>query len=103
MIRFRWFQIPLTADISKAFLQILIKPEDREYLRFLWIDDIKNDNPQVLILRFLRLVFGITSSPFGLMGTISEHVSQYKLEDPKFVDKIERDTYMDDIITGTDY
>ena len=35
MIRFRWFQIPLTADISKAFLQILIKPEDREYLRFL--------------------------------------------------------------------
>ena len=36
------------------------------------------------------------------MGTISEHVSQCKLEDPKFVDKIERDTYMDDIITGTD-
>ena len=46
MILFRWFQIPLTADISKAFLQILIKPEDREYLRFLWIDDINNDNPR---------------------------------------------------------
>ena len=92
----------MTADVSKAFLQILIKLEDREYLRFLWIDDIKNDNPRDLVLRFLWLVFGITSSPIGLEGTISEHVSQYKLEDPKFVDKIERDTYMDDIITGTD-
>ena len=36
------------------------------------------------------------------MGTISEHVSQYKLEDSTFVNKVERDTYMDDIITGTD-
>ena len=36
------------------------------------------------------------------MGTISEHVSQYKLEDLTFVNKVERDTYMDDIITGTD-
>ena len=36
------------------------------------------------------------------MGTISEHVSQYKLEDPTFVNKVEEDTYMDDIITGTD-
>ena len=102
LLRFRWFQVPLTADISKAFLQISIKPEDREYLRFLWVNDIQVDNPQILILRFLRLVFGITSSPFGLMGTISEHVSQYKLKDPTFVNKVERDTYMDDIITGTD-
>ena len=102
LLHFRWFQVPLTADISKAFLQISIKPEDREYLRFLWVNDIQVDNPQILILRFLRLVFGITSSPFGLMGTIFEHVSQYKLEDPTFVNKVERDTYMDDIITGTD-
>ena len=102
LLRFRWFQVPLTADISKAFLQISIEPEDREYLRFLWVNDIEVDNPQILILRFLRLVFGITSSPFGLIGTISEHVSQYKLEDPTFVNKVERDTYMDDVITGTD-
>ena len=102
LLCFRWFQVPLVADIFKAFLQISIKPEGKEYLRFLWVNDIQVDNPQILILRFLRLIFGITSSPFGLMGTSSEHVSQYKLEDPTFVNKVERDTYMDDIITGTD-
>ena len=52
LIRFNSFRIPLTADLSKAFLMISIKPEGREYLRFLWLEDITLDNPHVLILRF---------------------------------------------------
>ena len=36
------------------------------------------------------------------MGTICEHVSKYKLEDRTFVNKLEKDTYMADIITDTD-
>ena len=81
---------------------ISIKPEDHEYLRFLWLEDITLDNPRILILRFLRLVFGLTSSPFSLMGTVSEHIDQYWLDDPKFVEQVKRDIYMDDIITGSD-
>ena len=67
LLRFRWFQVPLTADISKAFLQISIKPENREYLRFLWVNDIQVDNPQVLILRFLRLVLTLESQAVPLV------------------------------------
>ena len=100
--RFRSFRIPLTADLSKAFLMISIKPEDREYLGFLWLGDFTLDNPRILILRFLRLVFGLTSSPFSLMGTVSEHIDQYRLDDPRFVEQVQRDLYMDDIITGSD-
>ena len=100
LIRFHSFRIPLTADLSKAFLMISIKPEDREYLRFLWLEDITLDNPRILILRFLRLVFGLTSSPFSLMGTVSEHIDQYWLDDPRFVEHVQRDLYIDDIITG---
>ena len=78
---------------------ISIKPERCEYLRFLWLEDITLDNPHILIL---RLVFGLTSSPFSLMGTVSEHIDQYRLDDPRFVEQVERDLYMDDIITGSD-
>ena len=81
---------------------ISIKPEDHEYLRFLWLEYITLDNPSILILRFLRLVFGLTSSPFSLMGTVSEHIDQYRLDDPRLVEQVQRDLYMDDIITGSD-
>ena len=59
------------------------------------------DNPRIL-LRFLKLVFGLMSSPFSLMGTVSEHIDQYWLDDPKFVQQVKRDIYMDDIITSSD-
>ena len=36
------------------------------------------------------------------MGTVSEHIDQYWLDDPKFVEQVEKDIYMDDIITGSD-
>ena len=36
------------------------------------------------------------------MGTVSEHIDQYRLDDPKFVEQVKRDIYMDGIITGSD-
>ena len=41
------------ADIRKAFLQIEINPEDRDYLRFLWVVD-----GRLKIFRHKRVVFG---------------------------------------------
>ena len=101
LIRFRSFRIPLAADISEAFLMINIKPEDHKYLRFLWLNEGQT-NSCILILRFQRLVFGSTSSPFTLTGTVSEHIDKYQLDDPKFVEKGKRGLYMDDIISGCD-
>ena len=60
-------KLALTADIEKAFLNVAIAPEHCDYLRFLWVDDILTDNPQLVIMRFTRVVFGENSSPFLLM------------------------------------
>eukprot|EP00794_Sanderia_malayensis_P002305 gene2305-biopygen2048 len=38
--RFRTHEVAMTADIEKTFLQIEIKPANRDSLRFLWFDDI---------------------------------------------------------------
>ena len=64
MARFRVHKVAPTADIEKAFLNVAIAPEHRDYLRFLWVNDILTDNPQLVIMRFTRVVFGVNSSPF---------------------------------------
>ena len=38
LLRFRCHQYTLTADIEKAFLQIEIREEGRDELRFLWLE-----------------------------------------------------------------
>ena len=40
LMRFRKGQFAFTADLSKAFLQVMIHPDDRKFLKFLW----KNKN-----------------------------------------------------------
>ncbi|XP_057312293.1 uncharacterized protein LOC130653800 [Hydractinia symbiolongicarpus] len=99
LLRFRSYPIVLIADIEKAFLQIAIKETDRNFLRFLWFDDILAEQPTIVRNRFARLVFGLTSSPFCLNGTIRNHVSQYEF-DPLFVQKVVRSFFVDDFIGG---
>ena len=47
---------------------------DRDVLRFLWIDDPSSEDPNIVLNRFNRVVFGVTSSPFLLNGTVRHHV-----------------------------
>jgi len=46
LVNFRSYPIGITADIEKAFHQILINSEDTDMLRFPWWDDILSDNPK---------------------------------------------------------
>ncbi|KAL9969544.1 hypothetical protein ACROYT_G021769 [Oculina patagonica] len=100
MVRFRAHQIALTADIEKAFLNVAIAPEHRDFLRFLWIDDILTDNPQLVIRRFTRVVFGVNSSPFLLNGTIRHHLNSYLDSDPAFVEEVLHSMYVDDLASS---
>ena len=68
--KFRSYPVGLTADIEKAFHQISVNPADRDQLRFLWFKNVKEERPEIVQYRFRRLVFGLTSSPAILNGTI---------------------------------
>ena len=101
LVKFRAHVIGITADIEKAFLQIEIRPEDRDFLRFLWFDDIGSAEPTVVQLRYARLPFGLRPSPAVLGSVLREHVSSYQGENPETV-KVLKGLFVDDLSTGAD-
>ena len=98
LLRFRLNGIVLLGDIEKAFLNISIKPEERNLLRFLWVDDANKEEPEIVVYRFTRLVFGLVSSPFVLNATIRSHLSKYAQEDQEFILTVLKSLYVDDFV-----
>ena len=45
LLKFWMRHIGITADIEKAFHQIMINPDDRDMLRLLWVDDVNSREP----------------------------------------------------------
>ena len=89
----------MASDIEKAFLQVGLQEIERDVTRFLWLKDlnIPQTENNLQILRFTRVPFGVISSPFLLGATILYHLKKKETEVAK---KIERDIYMDNVITG---
>nr|CAD2209307.1 unnamed protein product [Meloidogyne enterolobii] len=99
LIRTLMFNNLLIADIAKAFLQIQLRPEDRDVTRFLWVKDIKHqpDYTNLISYRFTRVLFGVISSPFLLIATILHHLENIK---SPLCEEIKTNLYMDNIILG---
>jgi len=77
LVRFRAHCVAVTADIEKAFLMVSVEESDHDALRFLWVHNVEEDPPKTLPLRFTRVVFGVSSSPFLLNATIRHHLECY--------------------------
>uniref|UniRef100_A0A6P6Y266 Uncharacterized protein LOC113793719 n=1 Tax=Dermatophagoides pteronyssinus TaxID=6956 RepID=A0A6P6Y266_DERPT len=88
LIGFRKNKFAVTADLSKAFLQIMIHPDDRKFLKFMWI----NSEDQLKIYQMKVLPFGLISSPAILTNVTQKLLCDENLED------IANSIYMDDII-----
>ena len=84
--------------VKQAFLQVRIKKDDLDALRFHWI---KNKDPhEVEVLRFTRVPFGLIQSPFLLGGTIEQHLENCESKYPSEVEEIRRSMYVNDALTG---
>ncbi len=60
IVRFRQGRVALSADVEAMFLQVKVKDEDQQVLRFLWRED---PSDEVEVLQFTRHPFGLNSSP----------------------------------------
>ena len=100
LMRFRTYRIALAADVEKAFLMVSVREEDRDALHFLWVDNIEKSVPDIQEMRFTRVVFGVSSSPFLLNATISHHLNKYRNRYPDLVDTLMHSIYVDDVTFG---
>lgn len=71
LLKFRKHETAVLADVCKAFLQIGINQVHQDFLRFFWYDGEK-----LIAFRHLRLLFGLTSSPFILAAVFEFHFSR---------------------------
>ena len=97
LVKSRFYPVLLTGDLQKAFLQVRIKKEERDALRFLWKPPGED---RALIYRFTRAVFGLTCSPFLLGGVISQHLKSWELQYPEMVKELRDGLYVDDLMIG---
>ena len=90
LVQFRQGTYAVTADISKAFHRIIVNPDDRKFLKFLW-QNLETD--ELLTYQFKVVLFGATCSPYLLQETLHTHLSQ-SAEGNKFREKFYVDNYM---------
>lgn len=58
------------------------------------------DPPKIRVLRFTRVVFGVSSSPFLLNAMLQHHLNLYSNTHPELVEQLSKSTYVDDMICG---
>jgi hypothetical protein len=102
LLRFREKRTALFGDIEKAFLNVEVDEADRNFMRFLWLEDPNDPSSKIIKYRFCRVVFGLNASPFLLNATLRHHISKYKSDDPEFVRKLLDSFYVDDLVSGED-
>ena len=95
LLRFRRFRIAVACDISEMYLQILVQPADRTYLRFLWSED---DVSEPDIYEFNRLVFGLNVSPFAAQFVVRQHAQSLESKCSLGTAAVLNATYMDDTL-----
>ena len=81
LVRNRLKPVALSADIKQAFLQVRIRPEDRDSL-------------SLEVLRFTRALFGLVQSPFLLGATIQQHLEVIRENYPSEVEEIRRSSML---------
>ncbi|XP_045023635.1 uncharacterized protein LOC123468017 [Daphnia magna] len=97
LLRFRAHTIGLTADIEKAFHQVGLHEQDRDFVRFLWLKDPYDSKSDFESYRFRVIPFGASSSPFILLSVIKKHLQD---SSSLLADDINRNIYVDNLISG---
>ncbi|XP_060772289.1 uncharacterized protein LOC132883105 [Neoarius graeffei] len=96
LIRFRREAIAITTDIQQMFHCFVVRPQDRNFLRFFWYRD-NDESKGVIEFRMKVHVFGNSPSPsvaiYGLRQAAKEGEAEYGEDAREFV---ERDFYIDD-------
>ncbi|XP_055633359.1 uncharacterized protein LOC129773739 [Toxorhynchites rutilus septentrionalis] len=99
ILRCRIKQIMLVADVEKMFRQIYIHPEERPLQSILWRASPKEE---VCTYELNTVTYGTRPAPFLATRTLKQLATDEREKYPLAYKSIIEDTYMDDVITGSD-
>ncbi|XP_061512596.1 uncharacterized protein LOC133393156 [Anopheles gambiae] len=99
LLRFRGFQYVFTLDIPKMFRQVVVHPDDTRYQRIFWR---YNRNDPLTVRELLTVTYGLGPSPFQATMALKQAAEDHHDEFPRAAEVVNRETYMDDILTGAD-
>jgi hypothetical protein len=97
LVHQRGYPVVVSGDIQKAFLQVRVRENERDALRFYWRSE---EDSQLETLRFTRVLFGLAPSPFLLAGVIEQHLNSWEERYPDIVAELRKSLYVDDLLTG---
>lgn len=99
LLRFRLNKFVVIADIKKAFLNVGLHEDDRNYTRFLWPKDPTNPKSELMTLRYKTVLFGSSASQYLLNAVIKHHLEG--LPESTTAKNLARNTYVDNLMCST--
>ena len=93
LVRFRQERIALMCDVEMIFHQFRVDEKDRNYLRFLWMEEG---------YRMKVHLFGATSSPGCTNYGLKQIAKDYEEDSPEVANFIRKNFYVNDGLTSVD-
>lgn len=97
--RLRFHKYVLLADIVKMYRQILVSEEDTRFQRILWRDSPKHP---VKTYELKTVTYGTASASFLAVRCLHQLAIESEHEYPLGSEKILKDFYVDDLLTGAE-
>lgn len=97
VMRFRQHLVGVTADIKEMFMQVKLRADDRDALRYLWRGD-RRDNQPPEEYRMTSLIFGASSSPSTAIYVKNLNAKQHEKTHPEAAAAIVDKHYVDDYL-----
>lgn len=97
-MNWRIFRFVFGADIAKMYRRIELHPNDAEYQLILWKFEL---NGELYVLKIVVVGFGITCAPDIAILVVRKVVRDEEKDFPLAVEIIEKETYVDNIFSGS--
>ena len=95
LLRFRLHQFAWAADVAAMYFQVRIPKEQRDMLRFLWINDSGDVEEYRMVGHVMGGVWSSASSTFAIRQAATDRKSH-----PKVVEVINNSLYVDDALNS---
>ena len=98
-LRFRERRVALQSDIEAMFMQVKVRTEDRQFLRFLWNKEISSV-PDVF--EYERHIFGARASPTCANYAVRKCATDQQKNYPDAIKQVQANFYMNDYLASFD-